>query len=170
MRLVNTLRRRRFMGLPMLAVFALLLSACSPGAFTALNLHASGKNASDVLSVQVVCGEVPVSMGNCRGLVNGVIDGMKFYTIDQSGGTEDNTLDYSDCLQAPCLPGGAAEIVGNAEWGTQQIRYEIDGYDNGPGATDIVHVSSGTTSLLGRTFTCTGCVRVVVLPGHVPGS
>ncbi|MGH2443498.1 MAG: hypothetical protein ACRDFX_10080 [Chloroflexota bacterium] len=168
-------KSKKMFGLAGLGALALVIAGCSPGTITARSTG-SNLNPADRGAVTMVCLSRSVyKSNNCIGSGTATIDGVAFRTFFGEGGFELKTLSADngkDCSAAPCPEGGIAnDIEGNGTYGGASIHYTLYATDDDTtptsGTADSFKLVLGPLNAptITRTFDCTNCVEIRVLPG-----
>jgi hypothetical protein len=72
------------------------------------------------------------------------------------------------CLSAPCPQNAKLRVTGQAQYGANKVNYSFEGQDPDPAtASDAFQLTVAQSQY---TFSCDGCVEVVMGPGSIPNS
>jgi hypothetical protein len=176
MQILTRLRRpKRLLAATGIGGLILVLAGCgSPGSIGANSAGFSDGTPGDTANFSFVCSTINVpGVGNCRGHGSAIIDGVAFKTLTANGATFDGNGDQ--CTQAPCPQSAETDISGKGMYGSLPVTYSFKGTDFDPATNDIFRLTLDTNLQAGfnglyPTFSCNGCVEVVMEPGKIPDS
>src|SRR5947209_2516510 len=176
MNLVSHLRhpKRLLAAAGVTALNAIPAGGGSPGSIGANSAGFSDGTPGDTANFSFGCSTVDVpKYGNCRGTGTATLNGVAFKTLTASGATFDGN--GRQCLKAPCPDGAETDIKGQAQYGPVQVGYSFAGKDYDPSTSDQFRITitpKQTVQGVGivHTFSCDGCVEVVMEPGKIPNS
>lgn len=174
MQILSRLRHpKRLLGAAGVSALVLALTGCSPGLITA-NVIGSLTSSTDAAHIALLCKAATGASGNCGGHITATVGGTTFKSLTMNGGTVDNN--GNDCTTAPCPASALFSVSGTGLYGTQNATYSVQGRDIDPATATTpdglsLHVGPGpgaTFKGFTRTFTCSNCVEVVMLPETTP--